>query len=88
MSKTQLNTPNQVKVTSTDTDSMRIETPKDFYMSKLRRAEEQVENELQALDVINRAEAIKKIAELMEASSQELITYIDYGEEESERVNK
>jgi len=50
-----------------------------------RSAAIQCENELEALDVLNRAKVIASTAELFQIDSYELWYYIENGEEEAER---
>jgi acyl-CoA reductase-like NAD-dependent aldehyde dehydrogenase len=63
-----------------------IATEPQFRKEILRAASKAVDQELDALDSLNRIKVLKTISEAFDVDQQELWFYIEYGEEECERV--
>lgn len=52
----------------------------------LNRAAEAYEREMESLDTLNKTKAMREIAELFEISVHDLWLFVEYGEEEHERL--
>lgn len=63
-----------------------IECELDLQRDTFRHASRLVDLELDALDTLNKRKAVVEIAETLNINPHELFLYIEYGEEECERI--
>ena len=66
--------------------SEEVKTSSDYLKDIFRSAAKVVDGELEALDHLNHVKAVREIAELFDINAQELWYFIEYGEEEAERL--
>lgn len=73
-------------ITIVDTCSSDIHDLKSLRLANLKRAELLVEEELTALDILNRRKAIADVATYLQICPGELDYFLEHGEEEAERI--